>query len=107
MEITGVNTQYDCNLSSVKKRGNNSDNPDVFETFKNERLKWVEKVKEDIAEQLQNDSQRNIKMSDKQWQALMDHVDIAINNFKENVREEKEEKQIQKRNDSGSSDSQS
>ncbi|QHQ60616.1 hypothetical protein Ana3638_07395 [Anaerocolumna sedimenticola] len=104
MEITGVNTQYDCN-SSVKRNGNNSDNPGVFETFKTERMKWVEKVKEEINEQLENDSERNIKMSDKQWQALMNHVDIAINNFKKNVREQEVESQQKNESISGNSQS--
>jgi hypothetical protein len=41
-------------------------------------LNWKEKIKEKNNEELENDQEKNIKMSEKQWHALLDKVDIAI-----------------------------
>ncbi|WMJ90340.1 hypothetical protein [Anaerocolumna sp. MB42-C2] len=107
MEISRTNAQYNRNLSAMEQNKNNNTNTGLFETFKNERLKWIENVKEELDEQLENDSERNIKMSDKQWRELMDHVDSAIKNFKKNIKEQKEESENRQKSESGSRDNQS
>ena len=80
MEITGLN-EYNHSTSSKKSSAKYNSDTDInmAVTFKNEVLNWEEKIKEKINKDLENDREKNIKMSEKQWHALMNKVDSAIN----------------------------
>nr|WP_314463953.1 hypothetical protein [uncultured Clostridium sp.] len=77
MEITGLNKYCHTNVSS-KKAGT--------EAFRTEVLNWKEKIMEKINEDLENDRKGNINMSEKNWNAFMNRVDIAVNTFSPNVK---------------------
>ncbi|WP_088188337.1 hypothetical protein [Desulfosporosinus sp. FKA] len=88
MEITGLNKYYYTDASSKKGEcKNNSDTGiNMAEVFKNEILNWKEKVGEKVNEDLKNDRENNIKMSEKQWRALLNKVDSAINAHRQPVK---------------------
>jgi hypothetical protein len=81
MEIPKLNNYYHADISSNKvgKKYNRDTDVNMAEAFKNEVLNWKEKIKEKNNEELENDQEKNIKMSEKQWHALMNKVDSAIN----------------------------
>ncbi len=79
MEITELN-KY-CDRTALSKKVDNkgeSMEVNIADAFKNEVLNWQGKIKEKLEEDLENDQEKNIKMSEKQWHALLDKVDIAI-----------------------------
>ncbi|MHC1723710.1 MAG: hypothetical protein AB9836_10980 [Aminipila sp.] len=90
MEISRLNNYYNTYTSSktVRTKDNSDTEINREELFKNEVLGWKEKMKKKLDEDLQNDQQKNIMMSEKQWHALMKKVDSAINAYKEDVRTE-------------------
>ncbi|WFR59901.1 hypothetical protein QA584_12710 [Anaerocolumna sp. AGMB13025] len=87
MKITGTNEYYNTNASSEKsstlKKGTELNMANVF---KDEVVNWKEKIKLKLTEELENDEEQNIKMSDKQWRSLIAKVDSAINKHKLNVK---------------------
>jgi hypothetical protein len=78
MEITGLNKHYNPKTYSSGKAIN------MAEAFKSEVTNWQEKIKEKNNEALENDRERNIKMSEKHWKALLNKVDNAIQAVKPN-----------------------
>lgn len=88
MDITGLD-EYCYTDASSKKVGtkySSDTETNMSEVFKKEVLNWKLKIKEKIHEDLENDQEKNIKMSEKQWQALMNRVDISINAHKLDVK---------------------
>lgn len=88
MEITGQKEYYHTDASSKKMvtKYNSDTEINMAEVYKNEVLNWEEKIKEKASEDSENDREKNIKMSEKQWQALMDKVDNAINTHKLDIK---------------------
>lgn len=88
MGITGLNECYRSNTSSkkVNAKQNSDTETNISDNFKNAILNWEEKVKNKINDDLENDRKKNIKMSQKQWDALMKKVDSAINHNCEDVK---------------------
>lgn len=82
MEIAGLNNYYHTDASSTKvsTKYNSHTETSMAEAFKNEVLNWKEKTKEKINKDLENDREKNIMMSEKQWRALLNKVDRAIHN---------------------------
>lgn len=88
MDITGLDEYCYTDVSSKKvgTKYNSDTETNMAEVFKKEVMNWKVKIKEKIHEDLENDHKKNIKMSEKQWQTLMDRVDIAINAHKLDVK---------------------
>lgn len=87
MEVKGL-SGYDNIDASAKKtvtKYSSDTETNMSEVFKNEVLNWTEKVKEKINDDLENDRENNIKMSEKQWRELMNKVDSAISIHKQDV----------------------
>ncbi|PPK82485.1 hypothetical protein BXY41_102173 [Lacrimispora xylanisolvens] len=86
MEITGLN-KY-CHTDTVSKnvgtKYNGGTEINMAEVFRNEVLKWEEKIKKKINEDLENDRECNNNMSEKKWSAFMNGVDRALNVFDQN-----------------------
>jgi hypothetical protein len=91
MKIT-VTNEYNYTDKSSKKSGTckNDTELNMADVFKTEVLNWKEKIKDKISEDLENDEEKNIKMSDKQWRELMEKVDNAINKHKLDIKQEDE-----------------
>lgn len=87
MAISGINNY--CNtyasLKTVSAKSNSDTEINRADLFKHEVLGWKEKVKKKMDDDLKNDQEKNIMMSEKQWNALMKKVDSAINAYKEDV----------------------
>lgn len=82
MQIAGLNKYYQPGASSkkVSTKYNDDTGTNVAVSFKNEVLNWKEKTKEKIDKDLENDRERNIMMSEKQWRALLKKIDSVIHN---------------------------
>ncbi|QHI71586.1 hypothetical protein [Aminipila terrae] len=78
MEITTLNKNYNIDLSS-KKTGIKYNSNEQTTAFDKEVLNWKAKMKEKIKKEQENDNEKNMMMSEKQWQALIKKVDSAIN----------------------------
>lgn len=87
MEITGLNKYCPSDASSPKagQKYNSDTTINMAETFKNAVLNWEEKTKQKINKDLENDREKNIMMSKKQWLALLKKVDSAINIHNKNT----------------------
>jgi|GEM_PF-1776072 len=88
MEIIGLNKYCHTAVSSKKVDAKYKKDTEInmAEAFKNEVLNWKYKIKEKINEEIKNDQEKNIKMSEKQWNALMSKVDSAINIYNQAVK---------------------
>lgn len=89
MEITALNKH--CNTDPASKKAgakyNSNAQTDITEAFEKEVLNWEGKMKEKINKDFENDNEKNIMMSEKQWHALMKKVDSAIKTQSQYVKE--------------------
>lgn len=92
MGISGLNNYNNtyASLKSISAKSNSDSATNGTDLFKHEVLSWKEKVKKKMDNDLKNDQEKNIMMSEKQWNALMKKVDSAINAYKEEVKTEVE-----------------
>ena len=87
MEISRLNNSFNNTSSKTVSRKHNGDTQiNGADMFKNEVLNWQEKIKKKINKDLKNDQEENIMMSEKQWKALMNKVDSAINPLNEDLK---------------------
>lgn len=89
MKITTQNKYYNIDQSSkkIETKDNINTETNITEEFKKEVLNWGKKIKEKINKDLENDREKNIMMSEKQWHALMNKVDSAINTHNQYIKE--------------------
>jgi hypothetical protein len=96
MEITGVSKQYNTSIPS-KKETKASEVKSMSEVFEEAMVGWKDQMKEKLEKEQDDDQKRNIQMSDKKWKGLMNKVDNAIDQYKQELKEEKEK--IQQKQD--------
>lgn len=90
MGISGINNYYNtyASLKTASAKSNSDMETNRTDLFKHEVLGWKEKVKKKMDDDLKNDQEKNIMMSEKEWHALMKKVDSAINAYKDDVKTE-------------------